>query len=100
MTVLIGKYLFAGPYSDSSYVQSKPGVFLILSGSETEPYLIDVDESDDMSGKVKGHPRQACWQEKAGGSYQFAVFHTPHLDADERRQVVADIRSEFVVACG
>ncbi len=100
MTVLIGKYLFAGPYSDASYVQNKPGIFLIISGSESDPYLIDVDESENMGRDVNGHPRQKCWHEKSAGKFQYAVFHTPHLTADERKQVVADIRGEFVVACG
>lgn len=96
----IGNYNFEGPYTSTTRLQNRSGVYAILSMNGTQHYLIDVGESHDVRYRVENHDRSDCWSRNGNGQLSVAVLYTPNQQQAGRRVIENQIRDQFNPVCG
>ena len=102
MKIKLGNYRFDGPLGSVEQIEDKPGLFAIYCLKDRGYYIVDVDESDKIKSSILNHPRLEDWKENSKeGVITFAVYYTPRLDKEGRKEVEKDIRSgEVFIPCG
>lgn len=91
----IGKYSFNGSYANTSSLQNRSGVYVILS---TSNHVVDVGESATVKDRIENHDRKPCWN-RHGGS-QVAVLYTPNRQQSGRMLIEQELRRQFNPPCG
>lgn len=101
MTITIAGYTFEGPYSSTSSLEDRSGVYAILCRKNSEQYtLVDVGESATVRTRVDNHDRKSCWIRNCNSSLAVAVLYTPHLQQPGRMEIEQEIRTRLRLPCG
>lgn len=100
MAIKIKDYSFEGPYTSTSSLEDKSGVYAILDYYNDKYYLLDVGESSVVKSRVESHERQDCWEENSKGTIKYAVYYTPHKQQSGRMEIEQDIRDSYDIPCG
>jgi len=98
--ITIGRYNFDGPYSSTSKLEDRAGVYAIIDARTGENILVDVGESAVVRTRVENHDRSDCWNRNTIGKLQAAVLYTPNLHQEGRMRIEQEIRNQFHPACG
>ena len=100
MSITIGGYSFDGPYSTTSNLEDRSGVYAILDRRQDGSFLVDVGESSEVKTRIENHDRKDCWSKNALGTINVAVYYTPNLQQQGRMLVEQKIRDEYKPSCG
>ena len=100
MAIQVGNYTFEGPYTNTSALQDRSGVYAIHCYYSNTYYLIDVGESANVKSRVEGHDRKSCWSRNCNGILTASVYYTPNLLPTKRREIEQTIRAQFDPPCG
>lgn len=100
MPIDISDYSFSGPYTETSSLEGKPGVYLILDCFDNEYFIVDIGESAKVRNRVENHDRKDCWDKKIIGEIMYAVLYTPNIPQSGRVEIEQSIRSKLAVPCG
>lgn len=101
MGITIQGHSFEGPFTDTSHLQDKPGVYSILDKRRGAKWsVIDVGESEAVKNRVENHDRKDCWEHNRQGTLGVAVLYTPGWSAAQRRALESKIREAFAPVCG
>ncbi len=100
MSIRICDYDFEGPYSYTSSLENKAGVYVVLDKLSNGKYnVVDVGESSDVRDRVENHDRAECWKKHAT-TIQYAAYYTPGWTQDQRRSLEKKIRDAHDPPCG
>lgn len=94
------KYTFEGPYRNTSSLEDKSGVYIILCTNGKENNPIDVGESANVKTRVENHDREECWEENCDHTQKYAVLYTPNKQQAGRKEIEEDIRCNYSFPCG
>ena len=100
MRITVGNYTFEGPYTDTSNLQDRSGVYAIHCYRDNAYYLIDVGESAQVKSRVDNHDRKDCWQRNCTGTLTVSVYYTPNLQSSGRTSIEQEIRRTYNPPCG
>lgn len=101
MSITNGQYEFEGPYNNTSSLQDRSGVYVILDHrADGKYYILDVGESAQVKTRVEMHDRKDCWERKRLGTLKVAVLYTPNLQQPGRSAIERDIREQYRPPCG
>lgn len=101
MSIKIGSYTFEGPYSSSSSIEDRSGVYAVLCyDGASRPFLLDVGESSEVRTRIQNHDRRHCWYQHCNGTIKYAVYYTPHMQGAGRRSIEQEIRDDYEPPCG
>ena len=101
MSINISGYSFSGPFSSTSSLEDKSGVYAILTHTSGENYnILDVGESSTVKERVENHDRKSCWQRNAVNGIQYAVHYTPGVHQSGRMKIEQRIRNQYNLLCG
>lgn len=101
MSIAIGRWQFEGPYTHTSNLYDRSGVYAILDRRrDGSYYVIDVGESATVRTRIENHDRENCWLLTQQGTLAVAVLYTLHLQQVGRRAIEQEIRSLYPPACG
>lgn len=100
MAFSVGDHQFEGPYTATSMIQNRPGVYAVICRENDATVLADVGESRDLGRKIKNHARVDCWHRKCPRILQYAVLYTPLLGHPVRREIARWIRQVYDPPCG
>jgi hypothetical protein len=102
MTITLAGYEFSGPFSSTSSLEDRGGVYAILTPTSSNQYkVLDVGESATVKTRVENHDRKPCWQRNAntGGVY-YAAYYTPGMQDTDRQAIEQKIREKYDPPCG
>ncbi len=99
MTIEIAGYNFEGPFSNTSLLENRSGVYAIIGNNGQGNFLVDLGESAEVKNRVDNHDRKDCWKRKSL-RINIAVKYTPNLAQSGRMQIEQFIRSKFSGLCG
>jgi hypothetical protein len=100
MSITVGNYTFEGPYTDTSKIQDRFGIYAIHCYREQNYCLIDVGESVKVKERIDEHERKACWKHNCSGILTFSVLYTPNLPQSGRMSIEKIIRTLYKPPCG
>lgn len=100
MAIAIAGYSFQGPFTHTSELQNRSGVYAIICQRGGNNYVIDVGESARVRERVETHDRQNCWNHNCAGALGCAVYYTFDLQQAGRRQIEQAIRNQYSPPCG
>ena len=100
MSIRIGSYNFEGPYSSTSLLEDRAGVYAIIDDRSTERFVVDVGESATIKSRVENHERSDCWNRNSIGTLKVAVLYTPNLHQAGRIRIEQEIRAQYNPVCG
>lgn len=101
MSIPIGRYTFDGPYSSTSQLQDRSGIYAVLTSSNGQNFtVIDVGESATIKSRIESHDREDCWVRNRSGSLYWAVLYTPGQQQAGRMQIEQELRKLFQPVCG
>ncbi len=93
MTVLIGSWEFEGPFTQAKEILHEPGIYAILSCTESEYELLEIDESESVRATLERHDRFSIG--KTEGSLAAAVYYCADLTAALREGLIEEVLREF-----
>lgn len=101
MSILIGRWQFEGPYTHTSSLHDRSGIYAILdTRRDGSYYVIDVGESATVRTRVESHDRGNCWASNQRGTLSVAVLYTLQLQQAGRREIEQELRNQYAPACG
>ena len=101
MTLTIAGYPFEGPFNETKYLESRPGLYAVHIQQDDDFTLVDLGEAADVRERVRSHDRQDCWlRHSKGGLISFSAYYTPELPAEYRTQLERMIREDTKPPCG
>ena len=100
MSITIGKHQFEGPYTNTSELGNRSGVYAILCVNEGKYSMIDVGESSEVRSRVENHDREDCWHRNCSGTLAIAAYYTPNQQQSGRMVIEQEIRRQYKPPCG
>ncbi|MDI3548403.1 MAG: hypothetical protein PWR10_2055 [Halanaerobiales bacterium] len=100
MSITIAGYKFTGPYTSTTKLKDKQGIYAILCLSDDQYKLLDIGESARVRSRVESHERMKCWQRNCSGTFAVAVYYTPHWTQIGRAELQQKIRELYNPPCG
>ena len=102
MGIIIGNYNFEGPYTNTSYLEAKSGIYVILSLAQNGNYdVIDIGESAQVKTRIETHDRRECWEKHSYDRQLFvAVMYTPNEHQQGRVYIEQKLRQLYNPPCG
>ncbi len=100
MSILIGNYRFEGPYTSTTKIEDKPGIYAIHCYHKNEYQLIDLGEAAQLRARIESHERMKCWQKNCPGYFAVSVFYTPHWTQMGRMELQQKLRKIYNPPCG
>lgn len=102
MSLIIVGQTFQGPFSNTSSLEDRSGVYVILSRRNSgENYtVIDAGESATVKTRVSNHDRSKCWNQNNLGELVVTVCYTPNLGSSGRIEIEQQIRRQYTPVCG
>ncbi len=97
--IVIGGYVFEGPFDSPLELRDCPGVYVILDVAENASQIIDVGESADVMSRVTDHNRKGCWDQRSRGKLKIAVHYTTADQPMWRKQLKYELGKHFVPPC-
>ena len=92
MSIKIGNYTFEGPFSSTSSLEDRSGVYAILDDDNRK---IDIGESHEVRTRVENHERKSCWEENNYSKY--AAYYTSEAN---RKRIESELRDQYNPPCG
>ena len=85
---------FQGPFSSTSSLEDKSGVYVIVTRrNSSEKYtIVDVGESATVKTRVANHDRSNCWSRNNLDKLAVSVCYTPNLGQPGRKELEQEIR--------
>jgi hypothetical protein len=101
MTVLIGSWEFEGPFTQPKEFLHQPGIYAILSCSEEEYELLEIDETESVRATLERHERFPIGQPASASNVAAAVYYCADLTSSLREGLIEEVLKEFnaEVAC-
>ena len=90
-----GEYVFEGPYSNTSDLENKPGVYVILCSKEKCYFPIDVGETDAVKSRIKNSEQKKLWKWHCNGVLKFSVLYAPGIQEVSRAKTVQKLRTWY-----
>ena len=100
MSISVGRYTFEGPYTDTTQLQDRSGVYAIHDRRNGSNYLVDVGESAQVKSRVDTHDRKPCWNGNKQGVLTVSVLYTPNAQQAGRMAIEQEIRKQYNPPCG
>ncbi|MCH7560571.1 MAG: hypothetical protein IIC67_04235 [Thaumarchaeota archaeon] len=102
MSLVIARQTFQGPFSGTSSLEDRSGVYVIVTRrNSSEKYtVVDVGESATVKTRVSNHDRSGCWSQNNLDELKVAVYYTPNLGQFGRKEIEQEIRRQYSPACG
>lgn len=97
MSISIGNLSFDGPFSNTSGLLARSGVYAILGSGTGNWIVVDIGESGDIKNRVENHDRKPQWQACGHATLSVAAFY---CDAATRMAVEKQLRAQYSPACG
>jgi hypothetical protein len=99
MGVTIGNHSFDGPFTGTSQLLPRSGVYAILGRGATGGnwIVVDVGESGDVKSRVETHDRKTQWQ---GCGHATLAVAALYCNGATRMQVEQALRQQYNPACG
>jgi hypothetical protein len=97
MSITIGNLNFDGPFTGSSQLQARSGVYAILGRGTGNWIVVDIGESGDVKDRVENHDRKLQWQGSGHATLGVAAYY---CDAATRMQVEKQLRQQYNPVCG
>ena len=101
MTVLIGSWEFEGPFTQSRDLLHEPGIYAILSCTDNEYELLEIDETESVRATLEKHDRYPLGKPTSATNVAAAVYYCADLTAALREGLIEEVLKEFnaEVAC-
>lgn len=102
MSVTIGDYTFAGPYTSPEDLEDRSGVYAVLcrSSQTNKLEVVDIGESSQVQSRFQGHERSTCWTRNCTGTLAYAAYYTPNLQQAGRMKIEQALRALYKPPCG
>jgi len=100
MSIKIGQYQFDGPYTHTSSLHDKSGVYAILCEVAGKYSVIDIGESATVKSRIETHDRVDCWKRNCNGTLHIAVLYTPNKQSAGRMEIEQELRDTRELPCG
>ena len=100
MAIGVGNHSFEGPYTNTSALQNRPGVYAIHCYFNNAYYLMDIGESSNVKERVENHDRKDCWNRNCKGTLTVSVLYTLSSTEEGRRIIEKEIRNQYNPPCG
>ena len=100
MSITVGRYTFDGPYTDTSKLEDKSGVYVIHCYRDGKYTLVDVGESATVKTRIDNHDRKDCWTRNCTGTLTVSVLYTPNQQQAGRMLIEKEIRDQYNPPCG
>jgi hypothetical protein len=102
MSLVIAGQTFQGPFSNTSALEDRSGVYVIITRrNSSENYtVVDVGESASVKTRVSNHDRSSCWNKNNLGELVVTVCYTPNLASSGRMEIEQLIRRQYAPMCG
>jgi hypothetical protein len=100
MSIKIGRYDFEGPYSSTTPIEDKSGVYAVLCHVNDKYNVLDVGESATVKTRLDNHERKDCWKRNCSAVLMFAVYYTPNLQQAGRKEIEQELRKAYNPLCG
>ena len=99
MSITIGNVSFDGPFTSTSQLLARSGVYAILGhgGTGDNWIVVDIGESGDVKSRVETHDRKPQWQGAGHATLGVAAYY---CDAATRMRVEQALRQQYNPACG
>jgi hypothetical protein len=97
MSITIGNLNFDGPFTGSSQLQSRSGVYAVLGRGTGDWIVVDIGESNDVQARVANHDRKPQWQTRGHATLGVAAYY---CDEVTRMKVEKQLRQQYNPACG
>jgi hypothetical protein len=99
MAITIGNLSFDGPFTGTSELLPRSGVYAILgrAAAGSNWIVVDVGESGDVKSRVETHDRKPQWQGRGHSTLAVAALY---CDGATRIQVEQALRKQYNPACG
>jgi len=101
MTVLIGSWEFEGPFTQPMEFLHEPGIYAILSCTDNEYELLEIDESESVRATLEKHDRFPFGKSTSAVNVAAAVYYCADLTSSLREGLIEEVLKEFNsdVAC-
>jgi hypothetical protein len=91
-------YQVSGWYNGPQELRAQPGVFVVATQGFLQPFVLDIDQADNVRHAVENHDRRRLWKHNALGGLMFAVIYTETLQSNflsafEREKIVDALRA-------
>ena len=98
MAINLKSYPFDGPYSQTTSLHARSGVYAILGKRDggTHYSVIDIGESKSVKERVETHDRAPCWR----GRNMPLLCAVYYCNEPERMKVERELRLAFNPPCG
>lgn len=94
MSVLIGSWEFEGPFNELADLRSEPGIVAMLSRTNDELELIEIEESESVKDYLE--TKNPGFKRNAGDcGFATAVYYCADLNATLRQGLVDKLIQEF-----
>ena len=100
MSIKIGNYTFEGPYNNTSSLQDKSGVYVILCQGNPNYKVVDIGESATVKSRIEEHDRKDCWKRNCSSTLEVAVLYTPNARQTGRMTIKQELRDRYKPPCG
>ena len=102
MSLVIVGQTFQGPFSSTSSLEDRSGVYVIVTRrNSSEKYtVVDAGESATVKTRVSNHDRSECWNQHNLGELKVTVCYTPNLGQPGRKEIEQEVRRQYSPACG
>ena len=100
MSINIGSYQFEGPYSKTSSLDNRAGVYAILCDNGANYTVVDIGESAAVRSRIETHDRKTCWNGNCRTNLSVAVLYTPHQQQSGRMLIEQELRRQYSPSCG
>jgi hypothetical protein len=90
-------YDVSGWFTSPGELRAQPGVFIVATQGFLQPFVLDIDQADNIRFAAENHERRRLWKHNALGGLMFAAVYTDaqqshFLNTFEREKIVDAIR--------
>lgn len=100
MGIKLGNYQFQGPYTTTTSLENKPGIYAIHCLHKNKYSLLDIGESAQVRSRVESHERMKCWQKNCEETITVSVYYTSHWSQQGRAELSDRLRQLYNPPCG
>ena len=99
MSITLGNHSFEGPYTNTTSLNRRSGVYAILgrSGQAANWSVVDIGEAGDVRERVETHDRKDCWR---GQRHATTATAAHYCDANARARIEGELRKQYNPPCG
>jgi len=95
MTVMIGSWEFEGPFTKAKDILHEPGIFAVLSCTNNEYELLEINESESVRATLEKHDRFPIGRPDCASNVAAAVYYCADLTTALREGLIEEVLKEF-----